>query len=183
MASKFLEGKTGDHQLIPLVEELLRESGVDWTSLDRTACVVGPGGFTSLRIAVAFCNTLGDQLDIPLAGVHLRDVYRARVGSGEVGKWGNGEMGKWGNGEVVWVHSTKKDEVFMEDGSEVIHCSLGEAAEKMGDRKWIGELISEHQERLGEGADLHPIVEILPGFLSEQSYEKKPLEPWYGRGW
>ena len=33
-------------------------------------CVIGPGGFTSLRIGIATCNAMAWALDIPIIGVN-----------------------------------------------------------------------------------------------------------------
>ncbi|MDP8254220.1 MAG: tRNA (adenosine(37)-N6)-threonylcarbamoyltransferase complex dimerization subunit type 1 TsaB [Candidatus Alcyoniella australis] len=39
--------------LLPAIIELLAESGISFDRLDKVACGVGPGRFTSLRVAVA----------------------------------------------------------------------------------------------------------------------------------
>ena len=83
IASEFVHARISDADLIPLVEQVLKAAGWEYKDIDAVACIVGPGGFTSLRVAVAFANTLGDQLGIPVAGIHLSELYRARVENGK----------------------------------------------------------------------------------------------------
>ncbi|HLD71579.1 MAG TPA: tRNA (adenosine(37)-N6)-threonylcarbamoyltransferase complex dimerization subunit type 1 TsaB, partial [Candidatus Peribacteraceae bacterium] len=66
-----LDHRISDGDLIPLVEDVLKESKWDYNSLTHLACVVGPGGFTSLRVGIAFANALAWDKKIPLAGIHL----------------------------------------------------------------------------------------------------------------
>lgn len=81
VASEHVDHRIGDHELIPLFERLLGVAGWKPADLTQIACVTGPGGFMSLRVAVAFANTLIHQLRIPGAGVQLSDVYAARCNS------------------------------------------------------------------------------------------------------
>src|SRR3989338_1021714 len=91
-----VDHRIDDAQLIPTIESTLKKAKWDFRDLTNIACVVGPGGFTSLRVAVAAANTIADQLQIPAVGIHLSDVYAARC---------NGE-------QCIWFHSTKKDFLF-----------------------------------------------------------------------
>lgn len=58
-----------DARLAPVVEKLMRESGVAFAALDRIAIVVGPGSFTGVRVGVAFARGLALSLDKPAVGV------------------------------------------------------------------------------------------------------------------
>jgi len=77
-ASEPVDHRIGDHELIPLFEKTLDAAGWKAADLTHIACVIGPGGFMSLRVAVAFANTLIHQLKIPGAGIHLSDLCAAR---------------------------------------------------------------------------------------------------------
>ncbi len=191
-----VDHRIGDHELIPLFEKTLDAAGWKTNDLTHVACVVGPGGFMSLRVAVAFANTLIHQLKIPGAGIHLSDVYAARVSSPD----------------VLWLHSTKKNELFVRGfGSfdsfwpKATHITMEEFLEKLssalslrdipppeeeGRRRthfWVGELIPEHeallQEKKLQSAALRPLTDVLPAFLQRQTFADQLLEPWYGRGW
>ncbi len=188
-----VHARIGDHELIPLAQRVVGDAGWTFDTLDRIACVLGPGGFTSLRVAVTFANVLGDQLGIPLAGVHLSELYRVRM-----------ENGKWKMENVFWFHSTKKDQLFVRGGQwntptlisidELPASPAGRnsqftipalpAGRRNSQFRWCGELIPEHRAMIGcDPMPLQPIEDALPSLLTSLSYEKKPLEPWYGRGW
>ena len=51
----------------------------------------------------------------------------------------------------------------------------------------MGELIPEHESAIEKKgamrAGLKPLDEVLPSFVDSLTYEKKTLEPWYGRSW
>jgi len=56
-------------RLLPLLEQLLAESGWPKSSLDRLGVGVGPGSFTGLRAGIALAEGLSVGLDRPLLGV------------------------------------------------------------------------------------------------------------------
>jgi tRNA threonylcarbamoyladenosine biosynthesis protein TsaB len=56
-------------RLIPLLEELLAESGLSWKDLTALAVGTGPGNFTGVRISVAAARGLALGLGIPAIGV------------------------------------------------------------------------------------------------------------------
>ena len=58
-----------DARLAPIVEHLMRETGIAFTDLHRVAVIVGPGSFTGVRVGVAFARGLALSLDIPAVGV------------------------------------------------------------------------------------------------------------------
>ena len=81
VASHAIDHRIGDHELIPLFQRTMQEAGWRNEELTHVACVVGPGGFMSLRVAVAFANTLIHELKIPGVGVHLSELFFARIPS------------------------------------------------------------------------------------------------------
>jgi tRNA threonylcarbamoyl adenosine modification protein YeaZ len=178
VASDEVDHRLGDHELVPRIEQVLRKAGWSCRDLTHVACVVGPGGFTSLRVAVACANTLSDQLRIPSAGVHLSDLCAACA-----------------EGDFLWLHSTKREELFVRGfGSlsqrwpEAVHLRLGDFLERAPEgARWAGELLPEHEAAMrGHGmspAAHAPVGAVLPGFLSTIHFEQKALLPWYGREW
>lgn len=172
-ASASVHTRISDAELISMVESVLDEAGWEYRDIGRIACIVGPGGFTSLRVAVTFTNVLCDQLGIPSAGAHLSELYRARVRDGAR--------------EVYWFHSTKKDQLFIRGGKWDEPTLIFIEEIENGTLKienWVGELINEHRAIIKKDPiDLLPITDVLPKFLASQSYEKQTLTPWYGRGW
>lgn len=178
VAFESVHARIGDHELLPMTEKVLASAGWSFEDLEGIACVVGPGGFTSLRVAATYANVLADQLGIGSAGIHLSDLYGARVGSGQRAA-----------GSVYWVHSTKKDQLFIRGGEWKVPTliSLDELSVVSGQRSgfsWMGELIDEHCEIIGcDPIGLQSITDVLPGLLASAEYDKEIVEPWYGRGW
>lgn len=63
-------------RLMPLLEEMLREQGLDWSALDAIGVGVGPGNFTGIRIAVAAARGLALARRIPAVGVTAFESIR-----------------------------------------------------------------------------------------------------------
>ena len=194
-----------------------------YPDLTGIACVVGPGWFTSLRVAVAFANTLawsvpsalrpsprarasepraGPNGKIKSAGVHLSDLYGARFPSPPQPpppdppsprlRWAGG---RGGSAPLLWLHSTKKNELFIRGfGScaqifpEAVCITVDDFRSKIQSGTfWTGELIPEHQKIAQEmqmkPMEIEPLEEILPAFVQSLSFKSQTLLPWYGRGW
>lgn len=101
-------GRPGHAQrLLSLVDELMRQGGAGWESIDRIAVGVGPGTFTGLRIGIATAQALAAARGLALVGVstlrslalaaHDRDpeqatlaVIDARRGEAFVACWAAG---------------------------------------------------------------------------------------------
>uniref|UniRef100_UPI001F0154CA tRNA (adenosine(37)-N6)-threonylcarbamoyltransferase complex dimerization subunit type 1 TsaB n=1 Tax=Falsiroseomonas oryziterrae TaxID=2911368 RepID=UPI001F0154CA len=61
--------------LPPMAEEILREAG----TLDAVAVVVGPGGFTGLRTAIALAEGIALGLGVPVVGVTTGEALAAAL--------------------------------------------------------------------------------------------------------
>ncbi|WP_411819316.1 tRNA (adenosine(37)-N6)-threonylcarbamoyltransferase complex dimerization subunit type 1 TsaB [Hyphococcus formosus] len=55
--------------LAPLVASAVKAAGIEFRDLDRVGVVVGPGGFTGVRVALAFARGLGVGTGIDIVGV------------------------------------------------------------------------------------------------------------------
>lgn len=170
--------KITDAQLIALVEQVLRDANGAYSDLTHACLMSGPGGFTGLRMAASFVNTLAWQLGIPSAAIHLSDVCFARAEQED----------------VLWIHSTKKNEVFVR-GRGAYESLAPKAAHKNLDDPMFdglakgertGELIEEHKEFFGSAglteAKMTDVADVLPHLVSTADYGFETLEPWYGRG-
>ena len=58
----------GEH-LMPMLEDILRQTGCQWADLNALGVGVGPGNFTGIRIAVTAARGLALALNIPAIGV------------------------------------------------------------------------------------------------------------------
>lgn len=68
-------GRGQAERLMPLLQEVLAETGHDWCDLDAIGVGIGPGNFTGIRIAVSAARGLALGLGIPAYGV---DGFAAR---------------------------------------------------------------------------------------------------------
>ncbi len=65
--------------MVPLIGDVLKESGLDWPEIQLIGITVGPGSFTGLRIGLAAARALALARSIPIAGVTTADLLAAMV--------------------------------------------------------------------------------------------------------
>ncbi len=168
-------GRTNETELIPLLEETLKEAGWTKADIERIACDLGPGGFTSVRNGVAFANALADGLGVPLGGYHGSALALARCHGEPV--------------EPMWMHSTKAEALFALGGmwTEPTLVALADALAAIRPGMTVaGDVMDAHRTALAAaGASFPakaPLEAVLPAFSGALAYAQEPLVPWYGRG-
>ena len=57
-------------RLAPMVDEVMRRSGIAFSQLNRIGVTVGPGTFTGVRIALSLARGFGVALSIPVTGLN-----------------------------------------------------------------------------------------------------------------
>lgn len=62
-------------ELLPRVQQLLRESGHDLRAVSAVAVGLGPGSFTGLRVAMALAKGLAVGLRVPIVGVPSLEAW------------------------------------------------------------------------------------------------------------
>lgn len=173
VAKTEIHHRISDAELLPLLEKTVRDAGWSMHDLTQIACVTGPGGFTSIRTGVSLANALAWGLAVPVSGLHLRDLWTART--------------KEKDG--VWLHSTKKELIFVGHGKEEpVPTALPAFLETVSaGTLYTGELIPDHEEAIkkkeAKRAEAVAVEEILPSLLKTLPAGGKTLEPWYGRSW
>lgn len=61
----------GSQVLIPLIDRLIKQQGMELKKLEGVEVETGPGSFTGLRVGVSVANALGFALGIPVNGKKL----------------------------------------------------------------------------------------------------------------
>lgn len=72
-------------KLIPMVQAVLAEAGIEFADLGLIVTTVGPGSFTGLRISLSAARSLGLALGAPVQGVSTFDLVRRTSGAGPDG--------------------------------------------------------------------------------------------------
>ena len=73
-------GERGHAALLPpMAEAVLRAAGLDAADLDAVAAVVGPGGFTGIRAALALAEGIGLGAGLPVIGVTTGEALAAAL--------------------------------------------------------------------------------------------------------
>ncbi len=99
--------------LAPMVEEVMRESGLAFADLDRLAVTTGPGTFTGQRVGIAFMRGLRIALKKPLAGITTLDAMAAAA------------MAEVQTSRAAVLHDAKRGEVYvLATGEDCPHVPL-----------------------------------------------------------
>jgi tRNA threonylcarbamoyl adenosine modification protein YeaZ len=66
--------------LIPMVEKLLAQQGVEYKDLDAIACTIGPGGFTGIRVGLTSARILSLVAGKPFIGLSTLETIAFQSG-------------------------------------------------------------------------------------------------------
>ena len=72
-------GKNHSVKLLPMVEELLRQTGIAFFEIDAYACGVGPGSFTGVRIGVATAKGFAQSYEKPVIPVSSLQILAENI--------------------------------------------------------------------------------------------------------
>ncbi len=62
--------------LIESIDTLLKRQNIGYPEIEAIVCLVGPGGFTGIRVTTLVANTIGYSFDIPLYSVTVDEFFR-----------------------------------------------------------------------------------------------------------
>ncbi|MDA8232015.1 MAG: tRNA (adenosine(37)-N6)-threonylcarbamoyltransferase complex dimerization subunit type 1 TsaB [Magnetospirillum sp.] len=71
--------------LVPMIAEVMADSGLSFADLDLLAVTVGPGAFTGIRIGLATARGLALAAGLPVAGITTTEAVAAAVPPAERG--------------------------------------------------------------------------------------------------
>lgn len=84
LAQRLRDGDRGHASALPpMAAAVLGEAGLRAADLDAVAAVVGPGGFTGLRAALALAHGIALGAGLPVIGVTTGEALRAALAPGE----------------------------------------------------------------------------------------------------
>ncbi len=122
-AHRFIAMSRGHAEaLAPMVEEVMRETDIGFSGIDRLAVTTGPGTFTGQRVGLAFMRGLRIALKRPLAGVTTLDAMAAAAAV------------ESGCSRVAVLHEAKRGEVYatlVSEGKTVLPVQVAEFAAMM----------------------------------------------------
>lgn len=80
--SVLIEDRERGHaeRLAPMTAQAFEDAGVAPRDLDRVGVVVGPGGFTGVRVALSFARAMGLALGVDVIGVNSLSALAAGAG-------------------------------------------------------------------------------------------------------
>jgi tRNA threonylcarbamoyladenosine biosynthesis protein TsaB len=79
LPGRLLEPPGHSRELLPAVDDLMRQAGIGWADVDGVAVGVGPGTFTGLRIGVATARALATAAGVPVHPVSSLAALAAAV--------------------------------------------------------------------------------------------------------
>jgi tRNA threonylcarbamoyladenosine biosynthesis protein TsaB len=96
-------------RLAPMVDEAMKQAGVEFAALNRLAVTVGPGTFTGQRVGLAFMRGLRLALHIPLTGVTTLEAMAMAA------------MAETGSPRAAAIHDARRAEAYLllRDGERV----------------------------------------------------------------
>lgn len=71
--------KTHSQKLMPMIENMLKESDLNINDIDLIGICVGPGSFTGLRIGMATAKAIAHVNNIPIVGVTSLEMLAANM--------------------------------------------------------------------------------------------------------
>lgn len=71
--------QTHSQTLLPMLDSLVKQLGIDLSTIDAIAVSGGPGSFTGLRIGAATAKGLGLALDIPIINIPTAEAMAYQI--------------------------------------------------------------------------------------------------------
>lgn len=107
--------KTHSQNLMPLIDDLFKQSNLSLDDINLLACCQGPGSFTGIRIGIATTKAFADAKGIPVVGITSLESLAYNITQ---------------NGLIVSLLDAKNDNVYYS-----MHSFDGKAYKQIGDLK------------------------------------------------
>lgn len=73
------DARNHSEKIMPLIEQVLKETNLELSNIDLIVCDIGPGSFTGIRIGVGTVLAFKDSLDIPCIGISSLEALAYNV--------------------------------------------------------------------------------------------------------
>lgn len=131
--------------LMPMLEDLLAQSDLGWSDLDRIGVGIGPGNFTGVRLSVSAARGLALGLGIPAIGVSLLEALALD-----------------GSRPMLTVLDARRDQVYVQYHGDLAEAplviSMGDMPDAWADLPWAGDAMGLAGARISR--DVPPQVAI-----------------------
>ena len=158
-------------QLMPIIDEMLRQAKVSLDDIDRIAVAQGPGSYTGLRIAVTIAKTLAWTKDIELVGVSSLKVIAGNRSDENTGEMILPIFDARRQNIYTGLYTRKKDGELVKVMDEV-HVAAEQWAQMLAQKEWPSPLtligvdapkfFEIFQEKLGDQVRLARPEQFLP---------------------
>lgn len=188
---------THSEQLIPHMDEMLKEAGVGRKDITAVAVSIGPGSFTGLRIGLATAKMLAYIWKVPLVGVDTLEALAWNMAGSQAfilplldAQRGNVYAALYGAFDDMWQEEKEEAapvdrviEAALSHGGPII--AVGECADKYRDKLFsagiklappqnrlarAGSLAMAALKKLEEGKTDSPLT-ILPNYIRRSEAE------------
>ena len=140
LSRQVLAGQRHSELILPMLDELLAESGVSLNSLDGIAFGEGPGSFTGLRIGCGVAQGLALGADLPVLGISTLMALAEDSSEDRVLACLDARIGE------IYISAFERNEGDWQTCFEPALCLAKDAPELVGSG-WIG---------LGSGFSAYP---------------------------
>ena len=147
-------------ELAPAVVQLLQDTGADARQLTGIAAVIGPGGFSALRVGLGFAKGLAESLDIPVAPVSALEVEAAR--HFDAGEGVLLPLLEVGRDRVAWCVYVRDGDGWRRSTEEQVTSVAEMAAGAPADAVFCGEGAWHVAERIRELAPNASLIALEP---------------------
>lgn len=152
--------------LLPSIDRLLAQTGLQLSDLSGLACSIGPGSFTGIRVGIATCLGLREATSLPLV---LVPTLEAMAGSMEVSTVPVCPMLVSRRGELYWA-------IFRWTEGQRLNRAL---SEQVGSPSTLAQSLTEHTIVFGSGWSSmgHDIQAALPPSVTVTAGPDRAFRP------
>ena len=148
--------KTHSQTLLPMVDEIVRMTETDLSTIDAIAVSAGPGSFTGLRIGAATAKGLCLALDKPLIAVPTLDALIYGVGPTEK--------------LVVPIMDARRNQVYTKLDGKSTAMDMHELISKLNDKKqevlFLGDGVPVYRDQIE--AEMQVPYSFAPAHINRQ---------------